>query len=219
MVFGSCASCFGTGGAFAQIGPSASHRSLRRPTSKEKLRLSKWRRDLSPQFVCRRPSTQWSSEIRPEFQVEHSDREPELVFVKAISTKATETNLLISTTSGQQVSLLLVNRGETPSGDPRSRGFLAEYEPAGGFFVAPSGFPFALVGETVPLSETEQASAECRTECLPSWNGREPGVLNRRRPGKSLRCCARGHASDGLDKLLEQQENAPLPTLYGEHIT
>src|SRR5712664_1323510 len=49
------------------------------------------------------------------FQVEHSEREPRLVFVKALSTKASETNLLISTAGGHEVSLLLISRGESNS--------------------------------------------------------------------------------------------------------
>src|SRR5215471_3033491 len=44
------------------------------------------------------------------FQVEHSEREPKLVFVKAISAKPAATNLLISTVSGRQINLLLVSR-------------------------------------------------------------------------------------------------------------
>jgi hypothetical protein len=153
------------------------------------------------------------------FQVEHSDREPELVFVKATSTKATETNLLISMTNGQQVSLLLVNRGETPSGDPDRVDFLLRYEPTGGFFVAPSGFPFALVGETVPLSETQQTSASVAP--MPSKLGMGANLASLTAGGPASRSdAARGDtASNGLDKLLEQQESAPLPTLYGEHIT
>ena len=153
------------------------------------------------------------------FQVEHSDREPELVFVKATSTKATETNLLISMTNGQQVSLLLVNRGETPSGDPDRVDFLLRYEPTGGFFVAPSGFPFALVGETVPLSETQQTSASIAP--MPSKLGMGANLASLTAGGPASRSDAvRGDsASNGLDKLLEQQESAPLPTLYGEHIT
>src|SRR5713101_4139100 len=46
------------------------------------------------------------------FQVEHSEREPELVFVKALTTRPAETNLLISTTRGHEASLLLISRGE-----------------------------------------------------------------------------------------------------------
>src|SRR6267142_5220921 len=45
------------------------------------------------------------------FQVEHSEREPELVLVKALTERNAETNLLISSARGRQFSLLLVNRG------------------------------------------------------------------------------------------------------------
>src|ERR1022692_3891606 len=43
------------------------------------------------------------------FSAEHSDREPNLVFVKPITPKAAQTNLLISSTRGLQTSLLLVS--------------------------------------------------------------------------------------------------------------
>src|SRR6516165_7763304 len=45
------------------------------------------------------------------FQVEHSEHEPELVFVKALTNERAESNLLISTTAGRQISFLLVSRG------------------------------------------------------------------------------------------------------------
>jgi len=52
------------------------------------------------------------------FSAEHSDREPQLVFVKPITAKPAQSNLLISTTRGLEVSLLLVSRGE-PKGMPK----------------------------------------------------------------------------------------------------
>src|SRR5438445_11638091 len=87
------------------------------------------------------------------FQVEHSEREPRLVFVKALSAKPSETNLLISTAGGHEVSLLLISRGESTSPDRTHVDFLLKYEASRDFFVAPSAFPFALVGATVPLTE------------------------------------------------------------------
>src|SRR5215831_2182234 len=42
------------------------------------------------------------------FQVEHSEHEPELVFVKALTNEHAESNLLISTARGRQISFLLV---------------------------------------------------------------------------------------------------------------
>src|SRR5579863_4919859 len=85
------------------------------------------------------------------FQVEHSDREPQLVFVKALTTKPAETNLLISTTHGYEASVLLVSRGESqarPSVD-----FLLKYRTSVGFLVEQTGYPSALIGETVPATE------------------------------------------------------------------
>ena len=53
------------------------------------------------------------------FSAEHSDREPNLVFVKPITTKAAQTNLLISSTRGLQASLLLITRGEPKDDEQR----------------------------------------------------------------------------------------------------
>src|SRR5712671_4841185 len=69
------------------------------------------------------------------FSAEHSDREPQLVFVKPITPKPAQTNLLISTTRGLQVSLLLVSRGE-PKGDQETDiDFLMRYKPSGQFII------------------------------------------------------------------------------------
>jgi type IV secretory pathway VirB9-like protein len=49
------------------------------------------------------------------FQVEHSEHEPELVFVKTLTTENAESNLLISTAKGRQISFLLVSHGRGAS--------------------------------------------------------------------------------------------------------
>jgi len=153
-----------------------------------------------------------------EFQVEHSDREPTLVFVKALSNKPSATNLLISTVRGRQVSLLLVNRGDI-SRDPGTVDFLVKYENSKGFFVAPSGFPFALVGATVPLAQDEGIRADAApvtakrslpTNAVPASAGMSAPSSRDSSGGEDQ--------SSNLGQLLEQQENAPLPTLYGEHV-
>jgi len=152
-----------------------------------------------------------------EFQVEHSDREPKLVFVKALSKKPSETNLLISTVTGHEVSLLLVNRGDV-SPDPGIVDFLVKYEASNGFFVGPSGFPFALVGGTVPLAQNRGIAAD-GTRTISNATARASAVLAA--PGNSSPALNDSSPSDtrgfGLDELLEQEEKAPLPTLYGEH--
>jgi hypothetical protein len=151
------------------------------------------------------------------FQVEHSEHEPKLVFVKPTSTKPGETNVLISTATGREVSLLLLNRGERASSDRTKVDFLVRYEPAGGFFIAPSGFPFALVGETLPLGQAGGA-VRGRAQVLPEFVGANPVSSTgdpARNPGE---LAPRDVQTIGLDKLLEQQETAPLPELYGEHV-
>jgi len=153
------------------------------------------------------------------FQVEHSEREPRLVFVKALSTKPSETNLLISTADGHEVSLLLISRGESTSPDRTHVDFLLKYEASRGFFVAPSAFPFALVGATVPLTEAR------------AIEGRETKKLSKPRDEASSTFPAvggpltAGHNSStedvqnrGLDQYLAQQERAALPVLYGQHV-
>jgi type IV secretory pathway VirB9-like protein len=55
------------------------------------------------------------------FSAEHSEREPQIVFVKPITAKASQTNLLISTAHGYQANLLLISRGESPATQPGCR--------------------------------------------------------------------------------------------------
>lgn len=149
-----------------------------------------------------------------KFKVEHSDREPKLVFVKAISRTAGATNLLISTTTGHQVSLLLVNRGDDPA-NARSIDFLVKYEPPADFFVSPSGFPSALIGATVSLG-LDGVNTSGPTAALP--NSAAPARLA---PSTDLGLGPppkNETTRSSLDRLLEEQESAPLPVLYGEHI-
>src|SRR5579862_5802805 len=49
------------------------------------------------------------------FQAEHSEHESELVTVKPVGTQAAQTKLLITTTLGHQVNLLLISSGEQNS--------------------------------------------------------------------------------------------------------
>ena len=50
------------------------------------------------------------------FQAEHSEHEPELVTVKPVAAGPAQTNLLITTTLGHQVNLLLISSGEQTAG-------------------------------------------------------------------------------------------------------
>src|SRR6202795_475560 len=87
------------------------------------------------------------------FQVEHSEREPELVLVKAVTERSAATNLLISGVHGRQFSLLLVSRGIGTV--PAKVDFLVQYKPAGSFLVEPTVVPFPLVGQSAPLATAQ----------------------------------------------------------------
>ena len=105
------------------------------------------------------------------FQVEHSEREPELVLVKALTERNSETNLLVSTVHGRQFSFLLVNRGSAATGSRVD--FLLQYKPAPSFLVEPEVVPFPLIGQTAtieksgPAASTANANVENGGQLLP----------------------------------------------------
>lgn len=128
------------------------------------------------------------------FSAEHSEREPQLVFVKPITAKPAQTNLLVSTTRGVQVSLLLVSRGE-PKEDQRANiDFLVRYKPAGPFIVQPSDVPSAIVPLTASLTDTSLTDTSAPT--MPANHMQAEQTV--------------------LDSLLNRQRRAPLPVLYGQ---
>src|SRR5262245_16040540 len=90
------------------------------------------------------------------FSAEHSDREPNLVFVKPVTTKAAQTNLLISSTRGLQASLLLISRGEPKEEGQHSVDFLMRYRPTGQFIIQPIDSPSAVIPQTVTLGRTAE---------------------------------------------------------------
>lgn len=129
------------------------------------------------------------------FQAEHSEHEPELVFVKALTARNAESNLLISTTTGRQFSFLVVNHGNRSSSAKVD--FLFRYQPASGFLIEPQALPFATVSQTVALEKpgSVPSAGSDMSASLPLLN----------QPKLEL-----------LDNLLERQKRAPLPPLLGE---
>lgn len=136
------------------------------------------------------------------FQVEHSDHEPQLVFVKVLTTKAASTNVLISTAKGRQVSLLILSKGDEGS---TPVDFLVKYQPERSFVIEPEA-PSMAVSETVALTRSqlgEPVAAETSSQASTSasFGSTSSAPPNRKRT---------------LNKLLERQQRAPLPALYGE---
>ena len=146
------------------------------------------------------------------FQVEHSEHEPELVFVKALTNEHAESNLLISTARGRQISFLLVSRGEGPNSTKVD--FLVRYQPLGGFLVEPDAVPFALVAQTASVSKADTITASTATVSVPTSSALLPASLTTAH--SPLETVPAQPKPDSLDNLLERQKQAPLPVLYGE---
>ncbi len=148
------------------------------------------------------------------FQVEHSDREPELVFVKALTTKDAESNLLISTAKGRQMTFLLISHERGAS--PEKVDFVLRYETAGGFLIEPDAIPFALVAQTTNMANPPPAPVNgptANTGLQPSET-LVPATFN----STTAQEASNQRPSDSLDSLLERQKQAPLPELYGERM-
>jgi hypothetical protein len=157
------------------------------------------------------------------FSAEHSEREPQIVFVKPITAKASQTNLLISTAHGYQANLLLISRGESPATQP-GVDFMMRYRPAGRFVIEPSA-PSVSVGQSVELPASNQATDAQGTPSPPGEHRTsgsiraDHSVLNPASfnpDGSDVRPAAPTGDAVGLDALLERQRQAPLPALYGE---
>ena len=151
------------------------------------------------------------------FQVEHSEREPQLVLVKALTERSAETNLLISGIHGRQFSLLLISRGNATG--PGKVDFLLQYKTVASFLIEPEIVPFPLVGETRAIAKDQPAPVGMATDSA----GKEPAVFPisvspSSRIDVHQEAMATHSQPTSLDGLLERQKNAPLPAMYGERI-
>lgn len=143
------------------------------------------------------------------FHVEHSAREPNVVFVKALVTEPAESNLLISTGSGHETSLLVVSKGN----NAKAVDFVVKYQKPRSFLISPD-YPSELTGETVPTFQAESPSlytfpAAVSPKAIPkavSANTAPDSVPISNKPTTQ---------TSALDALLAHQERAPLPKLYG----
>ena len=145
------------------------------------------------------------------FQAEYNEHEPQLVFIKVLTTKAAESNLLISTTRGRQISLLLVSKGGTllrPKVD-----FLLRYKPLSGFLVEQETIPVFMVGESESLSKMP-VQTNFNAAAPP---GMAPSLAKASAPGTSAKA-DNEMKPESVDQLLDRQKQAPLPALFGERV-
>jgi hypothetical protein len=134
-----------------------------------------------------------------KFLAEHSEKEPTLVLVKPVSEDPAESNLLVTTVKGAHLSFLL--RSEGPSARPPVD-FVMSYRPAGSFLVEESAVAAGEVAQTAQIASVRPVLA----------SNPIPGAAQVQIP-----LAAERRERDGLATLLERQQRAKLPTLYGMH--
>ena len=113
-----------------------------------------------------------------KFKAEHSSTEPRLVFLKPLTNAKAESNALITTRSGQEVSLHLVSACTVPG----SRvDFLVEYSQARSMLIRPSeslGFDsdHAMYNTQAPKSQSftpaEKVLGNQQNIASPEWQGK-----------------------------------------------
>ncbi|HEV2990202.1 MAG TPA: hypothetical protein VG759_17290 [Candidatus Angelobacter sp.] len=108
------------------------------------------------------------------FKAEHSPAEPLLVYVKPTTLKPDQTNLLINTKAGHQVSLHLVSDGRAE--ESGNVDFVLEFERPRSFLVSESTSSF-LVAETRNIGAQEEAPAEKKGRIGPA----DQALLNQMR--------------------------------------
>jgi hypothetical protein len=144
------------------------------------------------------------------FWADHKDADASLVIVHVRTEQPAQTNLEITTTSGQQAILWLIS-------DPQWHGpidFALHYDTpsprpaAGSFWRNESAMPPMLVAETVRMGDPDPEA-----DPIDSASGTSIPVRPNQKPQSSPPTENDGH----LDQLLAKQEKAPLPVLYGQH--
>lgn len=98
------------------------------------------------------------------FKAEHSEAEPRLLFLKPITTRPAESNALITTKSGQEISLHLTCSGQAAGNSVVD--FLVEYRRPQGVMISPSGTDTFLLPEMRPALPAEPVSSLVHTEKL-----------------------------------------------------
>src|SRR3984893_222526 len=90
------------------------------------------------------------------FKADHSEAEPQLVFFKATSAKPAQTNALITTRGGHEISLSLVSQGKSDRSEPVD--YVLNCERPRSFLIA-STHPMFVVGETKKFATENQPTS------------------------------------------------------------
>ena len=96
------------------------------------------------------------------FKAEHAEAESRLVFLKPITTKPAESNVLITTKSGQEISLQIVSPGE--AGLRTRVDFLLEYRRPQSVLRDQKEGPTLFLSETKPISAAVRPDVSVKKE-------------------------------------------------------
>lgn len=132
---------------------------------------------LRPMFITTirlpEPATSAAVGDKTLFDVEHSDEEPRLVFVKPKTKNPAVSNLVIALQSGQEISMRLISDG---TGRSEPVDFVVNYQPEESFFIG--SMDAVLLGADAPGQEKPKAIAlideelKKQTEiATPEWVG------------------------------------------------
>ncbi|HEX7289381.1 MAG TPA: hypothetical protein VF532_24575 [Candidatus Angelobacter sp.] len=120
------------------------------------------------------------------FKAEHSEAEPRLVFLKPITAQAAESNALITTKSGQEISLYLISSSQAAGNSTVD--FLVEYRRPPSLVISSAGTRGLLMAEANPVSQSESPAPVLPRRALdvvgrelesqkavssPAWEGKE----------------------------------------------
>jgi hypothetical protein len=118
------------------------------------------------------------------FKAEHSEAEPQLVFFKATSTKPAQTNALITTRGGHEISLSLVSQGKSDRSEPVD--YVLNCERPRSFLIASTHPPFVdgetknVATENPPTSTAPEKPGRQEQDLLraerienPHWEGKQ----------------------------------------------
>ncbi len=128
------------------------------------------------------------------FEVEHSDEEPHLVFVKPTSKSAVTSNLVIALQSGQEISMRLLSDGSEGTAPVD---FIVNYQPRQSFLIGSTDAVTAVPSGTTPTSPPgkkvssliDQAIDDQSNVATPAWVlGPNMGAKNpdHKTPGKPM---------------------------------
>ena len=137
------------------------------------------------------------------FRAEHDDGDPSLVIVHALTAEPAQTNLEITTVSGQQVILWLISEEHPKAPVDFALHYDKPESSEGGSFWRPeSKLPSVLISQTISMDRSTSAKEAGSPSLTPISFPIAPTDSD---------------PNARLDELLKRQQQAPLPKLYGQH--